>query len=244
MLYAQLLGIRPMKSTATMFESRFPASFQFDTRRRQHSAAANLVNTVNTTTRAVDWDDRIALQQAWSNLEKGWKVNVEWRNGPYGVGLFSAQAIPAGTLLRTGVLGVNLMQFTNSDEIEIFCRKSCKDEYESRLRYVSDYLWGFTTRGTDERGYASCLQDERHRFFGMWVPGNGLNHSIEPNTVYRTSDCGINLVALTDIESGDELYDDYRRHGTAPKWLLDFSQDKQVTLNFSGCNNFLNPGTS
>lgn len=113
-------------------------------------------------------------------------------------------------------------------------------EYDARLRYVSDYLWGFTTQGTDERGYVDRNEEEK-RFYGMWIPGNGLNHSPNPNTVYRTTQDGINLVALTDVQAGSELYDDYRRHGRAPEWLLDFARDYQVTLNFSECNDFVNP---
>lgn len=200
----------------------------------------SLVNTVNATTPSVDWDDRIALQQCWSNLEKGWKVDVEWRDGEFGVGLFSAQDISSGTLLREGKVGVNLIEFITMDEIEDFCLSAGDEEYDSRLRYVSDYLWGFTTRGTDKRGYcASSSRNDHDRFYGMWIPGNGLNHSLEPNTVYRTSERGIDLVALEDISSGKELFDDYRRHGKPPDWLLDFATSKNVALNFAGCNSFL-----
>ena len=198
-----------------------------------------LVTTVNVTTPSVDWDDRIALQQSWSNFEKGWKVDVEWRHGKFGVGLFAAQDISSGTLLREGKLGVNLIEFTTIDEIEDFCLNAGDEEYNSRLNYVADYLWGFTTRGTNKRGYASSSQDDHDRFYGMWIPGNGLNHSLEPNTVYRTSEGGIDLVALEDILSGKELFDDYRRHGTPPEWLHDFATAKNVTLNFAGCNSFL-----
>ena len=200
-----------------------------------------LVNTLRTAT-AVDWDNRIALQKLWSNSEKGWRVEVEWRNTPYGVGLFAAQDISGGTILRTGIIGCNLMQFTTVDDIQAFCEISI-DEYDSRLRYVSDYLWGFTTCGTDEKGYlVNSHQDEENRFYGMWIPGNGLNHDENPNTVYCTTKDGIDLVALQHIESGSELYDDYRRHGQAPDWLLEFARDYQVaTLNFPECNTFVNP---
>ena len=53
------------------------------------------------------------------------------------------------------------------------------------------------------------------------------------------TDVGINLVALTNIEAGEELYDDYRRHGSAPKWLLEFAKEYNVTLNFAECNDFV-----
>lgn len=211
------------------------------TRFPRNSATHSLTNTVETAT-PVDWDDRIALQKSWSNSEKGWKVDVEWKMTPFGVGLFAAQDIVAGTILRTGVIGCNLKELSSIEHIEEFCQSGREDEYYARLRYVADYLWGFTVSGTDKEGYCDAHhQDERHRFFGAWVPGNGLNHSPRPNTVYRTTPRGIDLVALTDVMSGDELYDDYRRHGQAPKWLADFARQKQLTLNFAECNDFVNP---
>lgn len=64
-----------------------------------------------------------------------------------------------------------------------------------------------------------------HIFF---VAGNGLNHDRQPNTVYRPAaggiDEGIDLVALTQIRDGDQLFDDYKRHGAAPLWAKDFAR--------------------
>ena len=69
-----------------------------------------------------------------------------------------------------------------------------------------------------------------------------------PNTVYRpifdennpSVVVGINLVALTDIQYGEELFDDYRRHGLAPRWLLQFAKDYNLpSLNFANCNDFV-----
>ena len=105
-------------------------------------AARYLTNTVDIKT-AVDWDDRIALQKLWSNREKGWKVDVEWKMTPVGVGLFAAQDIAAGTILRTGIFGCNLKQLSSIDDIENFCQNGSDDEYDARLRYVADYLWGY-----------------------------------------------------------------------------------------------------
>jgi len=200
--------------------------------------APHLVNTVETLSPG-DWDDRIALQQSWSNPEKGWKVDVEWKMTSYGVGLFAAQDITKGTVMRTGIVGRNLKQLRSIADIEALTNN---DEYDARLRYVADYLWGFHTSGTDEQGYCNT-QEEHTRFYGMWIPGNGLNHSPNPNTVYRTSKNGIDLVALTHIQPGDECLDDYRRHGRAPEWLLEFAKEKQVTLNFSECNDFVDSYT-
>jgi hypothetical protein len=144
----------------------------------------------------------------------------------------------------------NLIQFKSVCEIEEFCLQGKdEDEYRARLYYTKDYLWGFTREDTDLKGYDlhppapddyPAIED---RFFGMWIPGNGLNHNLNPNTVYRTrkggTDKGICLVAISDIQAGEELFDDYRRHGRATRWLLDFAKSKQVTLNFAGCNDFV-----
>jgi hypothetical protein len=91
---------------------------------------------------------------------------------------------------------------------------------------MSKIIFGHFNPNADERGYdddddETTSEKETNRFFGMWVPGNGLNHNREPNTVYRPAaqggtDVGIHLVALRDIEQGEELFD-YRRHGTAPQ---------------------------
>jgi len=207
--------------------------------------------------RHVNWDDRLALQATWTAQEKGWQTSVDWRDTPFGVGLFANEPIAAGTVLRVGRNGRNLKQFTSTQDIEDFCSAGCDNgggnhtttstsEYQSRLNYVKDYLWGYSPVA-DERGYEIPGQESsfssEDRFFGMWVPGNGLNHREDPNTVYRTlpggTAEGIVLVALTDIAQDEELFDDYRRHGSAPGWLKTFAKDKAVTLNFAECNDFV-----
>jgi len=192
----------------------------------------------------VNWDDRIALQATWTASEKGWQTEaVDWRETPFGVGLFAKEDIVAGTVLRIGKNGRNLQQFTCKQDIEDFCASG--EDYLARLNYVKDYLWGYS-KVADESGYVmpgKKSDDPENWFFGMWVPGNGLNHSPKPNTVYRTlpggTEEGIMLLALTDVQEDEELYDDYRRHGSAPKWLKEFAQEKQITLNFAECNNFV-----
>jgi hypothetical protein len=220
----------------------------------------------------IDWNDRIGLQATWPNEKKGWNVNVEWRQTKFGAGLFALQDIPKDSILRVGKNGRNLKEFKSLAEIESYIQTDVQHDVkkndetvattttsrpvcnEACLSYVADYLWGFNPVVDDEEhGYAyerstsndkSDGADSPPRFFGMWVPGNGLNHNPQPNTVYRPAergtDEGINLLALTDIQSGDELFDDYRRHGRAPQWLLDFSTKYQVGLNFAECNTFVN----
>lgn len=192
----------------------------------------------------LDWDDRLGLQQMWSHAEKGWKVaDVDWKPTEFGVGLFAETDIAVDTVLRVGVIGRNLIQFRSVADINAFCSQHGKGDYDKRLHYVKDYLWGFHSV-TDERGYITALSDgSTNRFFGMWIPGNGLNHCNTPNTVYRKTAVGIDLVALTDIKAGDEIYDDYRRHGSAPGFLKEFAAMHNVTLNFADCNDFVDIST-
>lgn len=191
------------------------------------------------------WDDRLALQARWTLAQKGWKVAVEWKPTPLGVGLFAAQTVPAGTLLRTGVWGQNLLPFGSLDDVHAFLGPESDDAYQARLRYFKDYLWGFyPSHCTDAQGYYQGAKPENNtddpRLFAMWLPGNGLNHAAVPNTVYTSAENGINLVALTDLTAGEELYDDYRRHGAPPPaWLQGFAARHGVTLNFANCNDFV-----
>ncbi len=213
--------------------------------RQMMSLQSSLINTLEST---LDWSDRIGLQDRYTLQEKGWHVEVDWRPTLYGAGLFSKQFIAKGTILRTGVLGLNLKEFTSIADIDAFCEQQQVEAPETavaRRIYVKDYLWGFSKFANDE-GYpldskadAMDSSSGNRRFYGMWIPGNGLNHSSRPNTVYRLSPDGINLVALTDIAIDDELFDDYRRHGSAPEWLKEFAQLHQVTLNFADCNDFV-----
>ena len=207
------------------------------------------INTIEAM-RSVGWDDRIGLQSKLSNADKGWKVAVEWRQTAFGAGLFAAEDIAPETVLRVGKNGLNLMQFRSVDDIEAFCTANdgsgaapSDADYRSRVGYVKDYLWGFNPNA-DERGYETAGKEQiAPRFFGMWVPGNGLNHRPAPNTVYRAAqggtDEGINLVSLTAIKQGDELFDDYRRHGMAPQWLKAWQAQHAVSLNFADCNDFV-----
>jgi SET domain len=198
------------------------------------------------------WNDRLALQSLWTLQEKGWRVAVEWKETQHcGVGVFATEPVRAGSVLRVGRNGRNLIQFKDTSEILAFCGAEGNDEYRGRLAYVQDYLWGFNPTHTDQRGYPTQQSSSDHtdsdfhdeRFFGMWLPGNGLNHSTTPNTVYQAlaggTEEGIALLALVDIAKGHELYDDYRRHGSAPIWLKDFARTNNVTLNFSDCNDFV-----
>jgi hypothetical protein len=57
------------------------------------------------TMEGADWDDRIQLQEKWTNEEKGWQVDVGWKNSTFGTGVFAKQDIKAETILRIGTNG-------------------------------------------------------------------------------------------------------------------------------------------
>jgi hypothetical protein len=219
---------------------RSPSAFFCSARglhRRSHSFGPQLVNSLQSKF-SVNWDDRVSLQENWTNKSKGWQVNVEWKLGPFGAGVFATQDISAGTLLRYGRCGYNQMQFKSAEDIEAFCRDEDTGDLKPALvSYVSDYFYGFNPN--DGR----TGDDVAAMWYGIWVPGNGLNHSETPNTVYRLSPggvaVGIDLVALTDVRSGDELVDDYRRHGKAPSWAANFAEKLSISMNFEGSNNFV-----
>jgi hypothetical protein len=221
----------------------------------QEESNTRIVKTIDTKSHKMDWDDRIGIQSAWTNVEKGWKVQVDWQKTPFGAGLFAAQDIAAGTRIREGKNGINMLQFQSIKDIESFCKDDGDSESpgnESKLNYVKDYIWGFNPNA-DDRGYNIFVDNatkklsaehEVERVFAMWIPGNGLNHNSIPNTVYRPAkiggtEMGIDLIALCDIQQGEELVDDYRRHGSAPLWLLEFSSKYNVALNFAECNDFV-----
>jgi hypothetical protein len=205
----------------------------------------------------LDWNDRIGIQNSYTLKQKGWKRNVEWKETPYGAGLFANKYIPKGAILRVGILDVNLKQFTSVEDIDAFCHQKTSDEevndndddVHARRNYVKDYLYGFYY-DTDENGYyldfgkpESSVDDDEseqnRRLIGMWGPGNGLNHNEHPNAMYVATDVGINLIAMKDIETGTEIVDDYRRFGRSPKWLKPFAEEHNVTLVFEGSNDFV-----
>lgn len=116
------------------------------------------IDTIESRFTGLDWSDRIGLQSKWTLEEKGWYVQVEYRETPFGAGVFAMEDIPANTILRKGILNRNLVEFQTIQDIEEFCQKDQK-----LLDYVADYMWGFDPK-QEERGNVS-----NPSFFGMWV---------------------------------------------------------------------------
>ena len=182
----------------------------------------------------IDWDNREALQSRWTPHEKGWRIQVEWKRTPFGLGAFAAQDVTQGTILRVGKSRRNLIIFSSKQDIVAFLGDPDHPQYHPKVRYLSDYLFGNFHPETQEFTY------------GILVPGFGTNHSDTPNV--QTShidgdgsndDQVISMVAVRDIRQGEELRNSYHACGPAPDFVKEFSEQHQVSLVFPGCNDFV-----
>lgn len=195
---------------------------------------------------ALDWSDRVSLQQQFTLEEKGWNVAVEWGPSEFGTGVFAKQSIKKGTVLRRSVHGVNFLLFESAEDIDAFCRSdgdaNNNNNYDAKLQYVSDYVWSFHTDASSvDNEHESDDDNKDTRSVGTWVPGCGFNHSTVPNIVMRWNleANGMDLIALVDISEDEELVDDYRTYGNAPRWLKDWATKNKVAINHPDCNDFV-----
>ena len=62
------------------------------------------------------WSDTVALQKQTDNKVKGWNYEVEWKQSTQcdSIGVFAAEDISKGSVLRRGVKGENFMTFTSA----------------------------------------------------------------------------------------------------------------------------------
>lgn len=216
------------------------------------------INTVPTLNSIQNWGDRFQMQRSWNLSEKGWQVEVEWKNTEFGLGVFAKQDIAKGTVLRYGRWDKNLIQFKSGGDLTAFCKMqgpfskegATEAEARGRVGYVSDYLYGFDpndevggadSRPSDETGHHD---DTSSMYYGMWVPGNGLNHSEQPNILYICAEggaeVGIDLTAYTDIKAGEQLMDDYRRFKKPAAWAISWAKELGAeSMNFEGHNDFV-----
>jgi len=184
----------------------------------------------------ISWANRLELQNQWTNSEKGWQVAVEWNQGPYGVGLFAEETISEGTLMRQGVIGRNLVRFQGETCLYQFLGCWNDPRYPERLDYVADYLYGVDLRNDGK---------EDQWFYGIWLPGHGINHDYDSNIVFHAvwdiddTLIGLNLHASQDIQEGQEILENYHAFGRAPPWLLEFKDRAKIDLNFVDCNSFV-----
>jgi hypothetical protein len=88
-------------------------------------------------------------------------------------------------------------------------------------------------------------EDNQASFY--WIPCNYFNHSSEPNVVLAlppSHDGRMYIVALRDIDAGEELFQDYRSF-SMPTWFRALCSDWQLTTTedlgylVSGKENFI-----
>ena len=54
---------------------------------------------------SISWDDRKALQNAWTLQEKGWLFDIEWKETKFGLGAFASQHVSKSDPIRVGEFG-------------------------------------------------------------------------------------------------------------------------------------------
>jgi len=164
------------------------------------------------------WMDRYKMQNAYSREAKGWKVQVKWEVSPIigaGVGVFVAEDVKEGQVLRLANTGRNLIRFRKKSDLPQNMSSVTKN-------YISNY----------------CGQVDD--FTMLFLPGNCMNHAAEPNTIMVAADEEtIHCVACQDIKAGTELTQDYNSFGEPPEYLKELSKNESMELVFSGYNEFL-----
>jgi len=199
-----------------------------------------LTVTINS---ALNWSDRVGIQQQFTPEEVGWKVAVEWGPSEFGTGVFAKQSIKKGTVVRRGVLGVNYLPFESAEDIDAFCRRDGDSNYDAKLQYVCDYIWSFHTDAASVDNEQKSEDNKDTRTSGIWIPGCAINHSTVPNLVFvwNSEAKGIDLIARVDISEDEEIVCDYRTFGNAPRFLKDWADKNKVSLPHPDCNDFVDP---
>uniref|UniRef100_A0A7S3L5E7 SET domain-containing protein n=1 Tax=Amphora coffeiformis TaxID=265554 RepID=A0A7S3L5E7_9STRA len=205
------------------------------------------LNVVENLDSIEDWDDRRALQNRWTLAEKGWLIAVEWKEtASYGLGAFAAQDIVAGTPLRHGRVGRNLVPIRNAADLRNFLGDAeNKDVYQARVRYLSDYLFGSQLYDGQGRRIPGTEGND-DRLHCVLIPGFGTNHSATPNIGLVPAaegglETGVTMIAYRDIAKGEELCNDYGLCGDAPAFVLEFAEAQAIPMSFvfRGCNDYV-----
>jgi len=175
------------------------------------------------------WNNSIEMQESMSLSEKGWQVEVAWRDAYtddgtcIGIGVFANENISTGTVLRRGLLGRNLLVFDSKTIIPI-----TKDK--SSAEYLKNYAH-----------VCPCNVDDQDQSMVVWLPGSGLNHSVDPNTRKICNEEGVYYLATRNIAEGDAITCDYGMYGVAPSWFTDMLEERLGSKDcmFQGFNDFV-----
>jgi len=170
--------------------------------------------------------DRSTLQRNFSSSSKGWLVPVHWAECTRGHGLsvFASEDIEEGTVMRRGVLGVNVITFAGKEDIARL------ENNPHVAAYAADYVGGYQL----EDGTVRCY---------FLVPGCAINHcAVEDNILaYWPDDDTFHCVAKRNIAAGDQIFLDYNSFGLAPEWLVEWRDKtrKELALTFKGQNDYV-----
>merc|ERR1719499_493648 len=160
------------------------------------------------------WMQNTALIQVYAKVEHtGLDIEVVWKRSKIkkaGNGCFTRQAIKKDDIIRQGVDGMNLIAATCASELPLLT--------ESTYKYLEHFA--YTINENDDTVY-------------LWIPPNGINHSLEPNIQSDMIDGGIETIALRDIEEGEELTANYTRfRSTPPDWFREVMQERNTLYDF------------
>ena len=126
---------------------------------------------------------RCDAESQWPAHVNGWVAGadgqalVDWDEDQYGgIGVYATEDIAAGSVLREGTFGQNMVRFHDFDDVKAFCMAADGKPDLVLIKYLSCYMFG--VESDDRAAFANAL----------WVLGCALNHSNDPgevNTIFH-----------------------------------------------------------
>ena len=140
-----------------------------------------------------------------------------------GIGVFADENIKAGTVMREGRFGVNMVIFNRNTNYP-------NTKSNQTLEHLKN--WAFVCPCHVEGGGDDMM---------VYIPGSGINHRVNGNTRQVCRCDGVDQVSVRDIPKGEPLGIDYNSFGCAPKWHLDALKETFGTEGclFRGLNDFV-----
>ena len=141
-----------------------------------------------------------------------------------GIGVFADEDIEAGTVLRIGTIGVNLVIFNPTTNYPN------KNKTKATAEHLKNYAW-----------VCPCHVKGGGKDMMVLIPGSGINHRTQANSMTVCRKDGVDLVAVRPIKRGEPISNDYNLFGRAPQWHVDmlkeaFGTDECV---FRGLNDYV-----
>jgi len=161
------------------------------------------------------WADGIQMQNAYSLEAKGWKVQIAWRESTItgaGTGCFVEEDVNKGQLLRVAQTGKNLIRLREESDLPKNMSSITKNYFSNSCAQIDDFVF-------------------------ILVPGNGFNHSSDPNVEAIVADEEtLHVLAVKDMKAETELSWNHDTFGEPPQYLKEFAKNEEIELVFSGKN--------